>query len=84
LRLVFEPETTEDFRLWIETDRCKALKILDLVDAAQRDPFSGVGKPEELKFGLAGYWSRRIDQEHRLVYRVLKDELIIISCRHHY
>ena len=84
MRLVFEPEATEDFRFWVETDRRKALKILDLIEATQRDPFSGVGKPEALKFGLAGCWSRRIDQEHRLVYRVAKDELIIITCRHHY
>ena len=84
MRLVFEPEATEDFRFWVETDRRKALKILDLIEATQRDPFSGVGKPEALKFGLAGCWSRRIDQEHRLVYRVVKDELIIITCRHHY
>jgi toxin YoeB len=84
LRLVFEPEATEDFRFWVETDRRKALNILDLIEAAQHDPFSGVGKPEALKFGLADCWSRRMDQEHRLVYRVVKDELIIISCRHHY
>jgi toxin YoeB len=82
--LVFEPEATEDFRFWVETDRRKVPKILDLIEAAQRDPFSGLGKPEALKFGLAGCWSRRMDQEHRLVYRVVKDELIIISCRHHY
>lgn len=84
MRLVFEPEATEDFRFWVETDRRKALKILDLIEATQRDPFSGVGKPEALKFGLAGCWSRRIDQEHRLVYRVVKVELILITCRRHY
>jgi toxin YoeB len=84
MRLVFEREATEDFRFWIETDRRKALKILDLIEATQRDPFEGIGKPEPLKFGLAGCWSRRIDQEHRLVYRVTKDEVILIACRHHY
>lgn len=80
MRLVFEPEATEDFRFWVETDRRKALKILDLIEATQRDPFSGVGKPEALKFGLAGCWSRRIDQEHRLVYKVEKSEMILLAC----
>jgi toxin YoeB len=84
MRLVFEREATEDFRFWIETDRRKALKILDLIEATQKDPFAGIGKPEPLKFGLSGCWSRRIDQEHRLVYRVTGDEVILIACRHHY
>lgn len=83
MRLVFEPEATEDFRFWVETDRRKALKILDLIEATQRDPFSGVGKPEALKFGLAGCWSRRIDQEHRLAYKVEKGELIVLACQYH-
>ena len=84
MRLVFDKDATEDFRFWIETDRRKALKILDLIDAALKDPFSGIGKPEPLKHDFQGAWSRRIDQEHRLVYRVEKGELIVLACRYHY
>ena len=84
MRLVFDKDATEDFRFWIETDRRKALKILDLIDAALKDPFSGIGKPEPLKYDFQGAWSRRIDQEHRLVYRVEKGELIVLACRYHY
>lgn len=84
MRLVFDPNALEDLRHWIETDRRKALKILDLIEAAAKSPFEGIGKPEPLKFELAGCWSRRIDQEHRLVYKVQKDELIVLGCRYHY
>ncbi len=84
MRLVFEREATEDFRFWIETDQRKALKILHLIKAAMADPFEGIGKPEPLKFGLSGFWSRRIDQEHRLVYKVEKGELVMLACRYHY
>ncbi|WP_082727289.1 Txe/YoeB family addiction module toxin [Nostoc sp. NIES-3756] len=59
-------------------------KILDLVKDIQRDPFSGIGKPEPLKYELQGYWSRRITEEHRLVYKVEEDLLIILSCKYHY
>ncbi len=84
MRLVFEREATEDLRFWIETDRRKALKVLDLIKATMADPFEGIGKPEPLKFGLSGFWSRRIDQEHRLVYKLADNDLIVIGCRHHY
>ena len=84
MRLVFDKDATEDFRFWIETDRRKALKILDLIEATLKSPFEGIGKPEPLKFELTGAWSRRIDQEHRLVYRVEKGELIVLACRYHY
>ena len=84
MRLVFEPEATEDFRFWVETDRRKALKILDLIEATLKSPYDGIGKPEPLRFDLAGAWSRRIDQEHRLVYKVEQDELRIMSCWYHY
>ena len=84
MRLVFDPTALEHLRYWTETDRRKALKILDLIEASLKSPFEGIGKPEPLRFDLAGAWSRRIDQEHRLVYRVEKDELRVLACRYHY
>jgi toxin YoeB len=84
MRLVFDPKAVEHLRYWTETDRRKAIKILDLITATSKSPFEGIGKPEPLRFDLAGAWSRRIDQEHRLVYRVEKDDLRILSCRYHY
>ena len=82
--LAFDRNALEDLRYWVDKDRKKALKIIDLIEAALRSPFDGVGKPEPLKFEIAGCWSRRIDQEHRLVYRADKDRLTILSCRYHY
>jgi toxin YoeB len=84
MRLVFDQNGLEDLRFWIDTDRRKALKIIDLIEAVLKSPTEGIGKPEPLKFELAGCWSRRIDQEHRLVYRVERGELIILACRYHY
>lgn len=84
MRLVFDPTALEHLRYWTEIDRRKALKILDLIEASLKSPFEGIGKPEPLRFDLLGAWSRRIDQEHRLVYKVEKDELRVISCRYHY
>lgn len=84
MRLVFDADATEDLRFWIETDRRKALKIIVLLQAAVKSTFDGMGKPEPLKFGLTGCWSRRIDQEHRFVYRVPGNEVIVLACRHHY
>lgn len=84
MRLVFDPAALEHLRYWTDTDRRKALKILDLIEATLKSPFEGIGKPEPLKFELAGAWSRRIDQEHRLVYKVEKGELIVLACRYHY
>lgn len=84
MKLVFDPHALEDLKHWIATDRRKAIKILDLIEHVLRSPFEGIGKPEPLKFDLAGCWSRRIDQEHRLVYKVEKDSLVILACRYHY
>ena len=84
MRLVFDPNALEDLRHWIETDRRKALKIVDLIENILSSPFEGLGKPEPLKFELAGCWSRRIDQEHRLVYKIERDSLVILACRYHY
>ena len=82
--LEFDPAAFEDLAWWIQRDRRKALRIVKLVEAIQRDPFRGVGKPEPLKHELSGCWSRRIDEEHRLVYQVLDDRIRILACRHHY
>ena len=81
---VFLQEFREDLRFWVKTDRRMALRILELVEAAIRDPFSGIGKPEPLKFVLAGCWSRRITQEHRLVYRVAEKRIDFLQARYHY
>ena len=81
---VFQDEFREDVRYWIETDRRVALKVMDLVEAASRDPFSGVGKPEPIRHLGANVWSRRITQEHRLVYLVRHDRVDFLQCRYHY
>jgi toxin YoeB len=74
----------EDLAWWVRNDRKKALRILKLIRESSRTPFEGTGKPEPLRHALAGYWSRRIDAEHRLVYRVDGGRLRILSCRYHY
>jgi toxin YoeB len=81
---VFHPEFREDLRYWVKMNRKAALRILELVDAAMKDPFAGMGKPEPLKFVLAGCWSRRITQEHRLVYRVSENRIDLLQARYHY
>lgn len=81
---IFQPELREDLRYWVETDRKIALRVLDLVEAVLRDPFRGVGKPEPLKFYLRGCWSRRITQEHRLVYLVRESRIDFLQARYHY
>ena len=83
-RLEFDPSAVEDLAYWVRQDRRKALRILELVQDVQREPFSGKGKPEPLKHELAGCWSRRIDQEHRLVYHVSDKCIRILACRYHY
>ena len=82
--LEFDSAAFEDLAWWIEKDRKQALRIIKLVQAIQRDPFTGLGKPEPLKYNLSNCWSRRIDQQHRLVYQVLADKIRIIACRYHY
>ena len=69
---VFQPEFLQDLRWWVENDRKVALRVLELIEAVLKDPFQGMGKPEPLKYQLGGAWSRRITQEHRLVYLVYK------------
>ena len=81
---VFHPEFRQDLQHWIETDRKTALRILELVEAVLNDPFTGIGKPEPLKYVLAGCWSRRITQEHRLVYKVTGRRIDFLQARYHY
>jgi toxin YoeB len=81
---VFDLEFRKDLVYWIETDRKIALRTLALVEAVLADPFQGIGKPEPLRFELAGCWSRRITQEHRLVYAVTEDRIDFLQARFHY
>ncbi|HOW74727.1 MAG TPA: Txe/YoeB family addiction module toxin [Candidatus Competibacteraceae bacterium] len=81
---VFQPEFREDLRYWVETDRRTALRVFDLVEAVMRDPFNGIGKPEPLRHWAAGSWSRRITQEHRLVYLVTDERIDFLQGRYHY
>ena len=84
MKLVFTESAWKDY-LWFQENNKKLLKRINmLIKDTQRNPFSGLGKPEPLKSELSGYWSKRIDSEHRLVYGVSGDELIIVSCRYHY
>ena len=82
--LVFTENAWEDYLYWQQVDKKMVRKINELIKAIQRTPFEGIGKPEPLKFDLAGFWSRRIDLEHRLVYQVADNEIRIIACRYHY
>ena len=83
-KLTFTDEAWESYVYW-QTQNKKTLKrIKDLIQAVQRDPFAGIGKPEPLKHSLVGCWSRRIDETNRLVYEVHDEEIVIISCRYHY
>lgn len=81
---VISKQFHDDLRHWIETDRKSALHVLDLMTATLADPFNGIGRPEPLRFELAGCWSRRITQEHRLVYRVKSDRIEFLQARYHY
>jgi toxin YoeB len=83
-RLVFDRDFIDDLNHWVRTDRRTALKIPDLVEAVSRDAFSGIGKPEPLRSLGSGVWSRRITQEHRLVYRVADDRVTFVQARYHY
>jgi toxin YoeB len=82
--VIFDPEFREDLRYWIGADSKVALRIMTLVEDVVGSPFSGLGKPEPLKYELAGAWSRRITKEHRLVYRVYADRITFLAARYHY
>jgi toxin YoeB len=81
---IISSQFQDDLRYWIGTDRKVALRVLDLMAAILADPFVGIGKPEALKFDLAGCWSRRVTQEHRLIYRVTADHVEFYQARYHY
>jgi toxin YoeB len=81
---VFQPEFREDLQHWVKADRKVALRALELVEAILRDPFAGIGKPEPLKYLAAGAWSRRLTQEHRIVYLVSHDRIDFLQGRYHY
>ena len=80
----FQPEFIDDLRYWVETDRKLALRALDLVEAILRNPYEGIGKPEPLKYLAPGAWSRRLTQEHRIVYLVHDDRIDFLQARYHY
>lgn len=81
---IFQREFLEDLRYWVQADRRVALRTLDLVEAVLRNPFQGIGKPEPLKYLAAGTWSRRLTQEHRVVYLVRADRIDFLQARYHY
>jgi toxin YoeB len=84
MRLIFSEHAWDDYLYWQKTDKKSLNRINALIKEIQRSPFTGMGKPEPLKFGLSGYWSRRIDREHRMVYKVVDGDLLIAQLRHHY
>ncbi len=84
MKIIFSQNSWEDYLSWQTEDKKILRKINSLIKDIQRTPYQGLGKPEPLKYDLAGLWSRRIDREHRLVYQVIGDELFVYSCRYHY
>ena len=83
-RITFSKNAWEDYLSWQKEDKKMLRKINDLIKDIQKTPFEGIGKPEALKYDLTGFWSRRIDLEHRLVYQYLDEQILIYSCRFHY
>ncbi len=84
MRLAFTPQGWEDYTYWQQVDRAVLKRINRLLDDALRDPTSGIGKPEPLKYGISGSWSRRIAEDHRLVHQVLDADLVILQARYHH
>lgn len=84
MRITFSINAWEDYTSWQQDDKKMLRKTNELIKDIQRTPFTGKGKPEPLRFDLAGFWSRRIDLEHRLVYQYRENEILIYSCRFHY
>lgn len=84
MNVTFTPTALDDLRYWLKTDKRLAERVLALLEETRRTPFEGTGKPEALRFQLAGCWSRRIDREHRLVYQVEENEIVVIACPYHY
>lgn len=84
MKLTFWDEAWDQYLYWQDTDKAMSRKLNGLIKECLRHPFDGTGKPEPLKGDLAGFWSRRIDREQRLVYRIASDTLEILACRYHY
>jgi toxin YoeB len=84
MNLSFLPDAWDDYLYWQKTDKKILSRINDLLKEISRNPFNGIGKPEPLKYKYRGFWSRRIDGEHRLIYKVNGDEILIAKCRFHY
>ena len=84
MKLIFSEQAWEDYLYWQRTDRKVLEKVNTRIREIQREPFSGIGKPEPLKHAFAGYWSRRLSDEHRIIYRVRDDSLLIAQLRYHY
>jgi len=84
MKLVFSDAAWEDYLFWQQQDKRMVERINKLIKEVQREPFSGIGKPEPLKHALAGYWSRRITDEHRMVYKIEGDSMLIAQLRYHY
>jgi toxin YoeB len=84
MKYIFVDESWEDYLYWQKTDKKMLKRINNLLKEISRIPFDGIGKPEALKYKYKGFWSRRIDGEHRLIYKVNEDEILIAKCRYHY
>ena len=84
MKLTFSSNAWEDYLYWQKTDKIILKRINSLIKDIQRQPFEGIGKPEQLKFNLSGFWSRRINEEHRLIYSVEDEAILIVACRYHY
>ncbi len=83
-KILFEKTAFQEFNEWLFLDKKLHRKIIELLEDTMRQPYEGLGKPEPLKYQLSGFWSRRINQEHRLIYKVEHDTIIVVSCRYHY
>lgn len=84
MRIVFTPHGWDDYLFWQSSDRSTLKRINRLLEDISRDPFAGIGKPEQLRHALAGAWSRRIDEEHRLVYLIDGEDIVVVQARYHY
>lgn len=84
MKVLFSERAWDDYVHWQGTDSSKLARVNELIRDVRRQPFKGLGKPEPLRFGFTGYWSRRIDQQHRLIYKIESDTVLIAQCRYHY
>ena len=84
MKIIFSENSWQDYTSWLKEDKKMIKRINQLIKEIQRSPSEGKGKPEPLKYDLAGYWSRRINLEHRLVYQIRENKILIVSCRYHY